>query len=83
MDMRTSAATRTYGTRSGQERSATSLCKNIANRFQEAVNQLAVVVQNLEQIQTESVDVSGASPTKDMTQEQPQDEDQAADAGKQ
>jgi len=47
------------------------------------VNQLAVVVQNLEQIQTESVDVSGASPTKDMTQEQPQDEDQAADAGKQ
>ena len=51
--------------------------------FQEAVNQLAVVVKNLEQIQIESVAVSGAGPTKDLTQEQPQDENQAADAGKQ
>ena len=45
--------------------------------FQEAVNQLAVVVENLEQIQTESGAVSGVGPTKDPTQEQPQDKNQA------
>ena len=32
--------------------------------FQEAVNQMATVVKNLEQIQTESVAGGGASPTQ-------------------
>jgi len=51
--------------------------------FQEAVNQLAVVVKNLEQIQLESAARSGASTTKELTQEQSQNENQAAEAGKQ
>ena len=51
--------------------------------FQEAVNQMATVVKNLEQIQTESVAGGGASPTKELPQEQSQDENQAAEAGKQ
>ena len=57
--------------------------KTLLTVFQEAVNQLAVVVQNLEQIQTESGDVSGTSPTKDLSQEKSQGEDQATDEGKQ
>ena len=51
--------------------------------FQEAVNQMATVVKNLEQIQIESVSGGSASPTKELTQEQSQDKNQAADAGKQ
>jgi len=44
---------------------------------------MATVVKNLEQIQTESVTGGGASSTKELTQEQSQDENQAAEAGKQ
>ena len=44
---------------------------------------MATVVKNLEQIQTESGAGGGASPTKVLTQEQSQDENQAAEAGKQ
>ena len=44
---------------------------------------MATVVKYLEQIQIESVAASSASPTKDLTQEQPQDKNQAAEAGKQ
>jgi hypothetical protein len=51
--------------------------------FQEAVNQLAVVVENLEQIQVERGAASSADPLRAPTQEQPQDKNQAAEAGKQ
>ena len=51
--------------------------------FQEAVNQMATVVKNLEQIQIESAARGGANPTKELTQEQSQDENQAVEAGEQ
>ena len=51
--------------------------------FQEAVNQLAAVVENLEQIQVERGAASSADPLRALTQEQPQDKNQAAEAGKQ
>ena len=51
--------------------------------FQEAVNQTAVVVENLEQIQMESRAVSSEGPPKDPAHEQPQDQNHDADAGKQ
>ena len=51
--------------------------------FQEAVNQLAPVVENLEQIQVERGAASSADPLRAPTQEQPQDKNQAAETGKQ
>ena len=51
--------------------------------FQEAVNQLAVVVENLEQIQAERGAASSADPLMAPTQEQTQDENQVAETGKQ
>jgi len=51
--------------------------------FQEAVNQLAVVVENLEQIQAERGAASSADPPMAPTQDQPQDMNQAAETGKQ
>ena len=51
--------------------------------FQEAVNQMATVVKNLEQIQIEGVAEGSASSMKEAVQEQPQDENQAAQEGKQ
>ena len=51
--------------------------------FQEAVNQLAVVVETLEQIQAERGAASSADPLMAPTQEQTQDKNQAAEAGKQ
>ena len=47
------------------------------------MNQLAVVVENLEQIQVERGAASSADPLRAPTQEQPQDKNQAAEAGKQ
>ena len=51
--------------------------------FQEAVNQMATVVENLEQIQKEVVVEGSASSTKEVVQEHPQDENQAAQEEKQ
>ena len=51
--------------------------------FQEAVNQMATVIENLEQIQTEGVAEGSASSMKEAVQEQPQDENQAAQEEKQ
>ena len=51
--------------------------------FKEAVNQLAVVVENLEQIQAERGAASSADPPMAPTKEQTQDKDQDAETGKQ
>ena len=51
--------------------------------FKEAVNQLAVVVENLEQIQAERGAASSADPPIAPTKEQTQDKDQDAETGKQ
>ena len=51
--------------------------------FKEAVNQLAVVVENLEQIQAEKGAASSAGPPMASAKEQAQDKDQAAETGKQ
>ena len=51
--------------------------------FKEAVNQLAVVVENLEQIQAGKGAASSAGPPMASAKEQAQDKDQAAETGKQ
>ena len=51
--------------------------------FKEAVNQLAVVVENLEQIQAEQGAASSADPPMAHAKEQTQDKDQDAETGKQ
>ena len=51
--------------------------------FKEAVNQLAVVVENLEQIQAGKGAASSAGPPMASANEQTQDKDQAAETGKQ
>ena len=51
--------------------------------FKEAVNQLAVVVENLEQIQAEKGAESSAGPPMASANEQTQDKGQAAETGKQ
>ena len=50
--------------------------------FKEAVNQLAVVVENLEQIQAEEGAASSTGPPMASAKEQAQDKDQAAETGK-
>jgi hypothetical protein len=51
--------------------------------FEEAVNQLAVVVENLEQIQAERGAASSSDPPMASANEQTQDKDQDAETGKQ
>ena len=60
-----------------------SLCANTTECFKEAVNQLAVVVENLEQIQAEKGAASSAGPPMASAKEQAQDKDRAAETGKQ
>ena len=50
--------------------------------FKEAVNQLAVVVENLEQIQAEEGAARSTGPPMASAKEQAQDKDQATETGK-